>query len=39
MLTVNNIILSGDFNLPSIIWEDGIGQIGANPGSVWQRSK
>ena len=28
---VNNIILAGDFNLPSIIWKDGIGQIGVNP--------
>jgi len=27
----SNIILAGDFNLPSITWEDGIGEIGANP--------
>ena len=27
---LNNIILAGDSNLPSIIWEDGIGRIEAN---------
>ena len=31
MTNINNIILAGDFNLPSITWEDGIGQIGVNP--------
>ena len=31
MTNTSDIILAGDFNLPSITWEDGIGQIGVNP--------
>ena len=27
----NNVIIAGDFNFPSIIWEDGVGSIGGNP--------
>ena len=27
----NNIIIAGDFNIPSIVWNDGVGSIEPNP--------
>ena len=30
-LTNNNIVIAGDFNFPSVVWEDGNGCIESNP--------